>query len=333
MMRKPVLLLLLLALTAAASGCRLNVNRLNKRIERWQTLQAKEGDTERKVKFARESLAFFLNTLDFQRSRETLVTEAERLQYHEKMSIMQVFLMDHHAGLALEAAVKGDWVTGDLEWSRADSLSRGSIPVIEPTAYKMVLLQNGYDEYLEQISSQGEIYDRLEFRFPGVMASFRKMSRFQFLKAEKLFTGGDWEQALKHYLLVFKRDPEDFPLAENRVRFMSGKNSRETYLRYFLWNRMLDSFEATSIEVFGIVENQIMAARQELGEDKWEEKLPEIWEGIAKQFNMKPEQIADIYYITKNSREGTLPAYFSLWRYEILRGYQSKLEHISELRG
>ena len=78
MMRKPVLLLLLLALTAAASGCRLNVNRLNKRIERWQTLQAKEGDTERKVKFARESLAFFLNTLDFQRSRETLVTEAER---------------------------------------------------------------------------------------------------------------------------------------------------------------------------------------------------------------------------------------------------------------
>lgn len=333
MMRKPVLLLLLLVLTTAASGCRLNVNRLNKRIDRWQTLRAKEGDTGRKVKFARESLTFFLNTLDFQRSRETLVTEAERLQFHEKMSSMQVFLMDYHASLALEAANRGDWTAGDLEWSRADSLSRGSIPEIEPTTYKMVLLQSGYSKYVEEISAQGDIADRMEFRFPGVTACFRKMSRFQFLKAEKLYAEGNWEQALKHYMLVFKRDPENFSLADSRVRFISGKNSRETFLRYFLWNRMLDSFDATSIEVFGIIENQIMAARQELGEEKWEEKLPSIWEEMSKQFNMTPEQIADVYFLSKHMHDGSLPAYMSLWRYDVLRGNRSKLESYSELRG
>ncbi|MCE5272896.1 hypothetical protein LLH00_16575 [bacterium] len=333
MLKRTVILLILLALGLGASGCRLSVNRLNKRLDRWESLRNKEGDTERKVKFARESLAFFLNTLDFQRSKETLVSEAERLQYHEKMSGMQVFLLDYHAGLAMQAAEAGDWATGDLEWARADSLSRGNISTLPQTTYKMVLLQAGYDEYLRQISSQGDIYNRLEFRFPGLMEGFRKMSRFQYLKAEKLFAETEWEQALKHYLLVFKRDPQDFALAEERVRFLSGKNTRQVYERQFQWDRIVESYDAMSIDLFGITEEQIMSAQTELGADKWQEKLPDIWKQMGTQYKMQPEQAADVYFMIKHLREGTLPAYISLWRYDVLRGNRPAMLDISELRG
>jgi len=333
MLKRTVLMITVLALSLGATGCRLSVNRLNKRLDRWQSLSQKEGNTERKVKFARESLAFFLNTVDFQRSKETLVSEAERLQYHEKLSGMQVFLLDYHAGQALKAAEAGDWTTGDLEWARADSLSRGNIPTIPQTTYKMVLLQAGYDEFLRQISSQGEIYNRLEFRFPGLMDGFRKMSRFQYLKAEKLFAENEWEQALKHYLLVFKRDPQDFALAEGRVRFLAGKNTRQVYERQFQWDRTVEGYESLCMDLFGIVDDQIMAARNELGEDKWQEKLPEIWKQMGLQYKLAPEQAADVYFMTKHTREGTLPAYISMWRYDILRGYRPVLLDISELRG
>jgi len=76
-----------------------------------------------------------------------------------------------------------------------------------------------------------------------------------------------------------------------------------------------------------------MSARQELGEEKWEEKLPTIWVEIAKQFNISTEQAADTYFMTKHTREGSLPAYLSLWRYDVLRGNRPMLRHASELRG
>ena len=99
------------------SGCRLNLIRLNKRLDRWHSLKEK-ASVENKVSFARKSLLFFLKTTDFQRGRESLVTEAERLRYHERMCDMQVFLIDYHAGRALSFLKKSeeDWERATAEW-------------------------------------------------------------------------------------------------------------------------------------------------------------------------------------------------------------------------
>lgn len=331
-MNKHMLLLPFLLLCLTVSGCRVSINRLNKRIDRWESIR-KDGFTRSNVRFARETLFYFLNTVDFQRSGEALVTESERLQYHRKLGDIQVFLLDYHATQALEHLDSGDLEAADLEWARADSLSQGFLPAYKTPVYKMVLLQRGYDEYLRQISWEGERYNRLERDFPGLMAAFRKMSEFQFRKAEKYYAEGEWRQALEHYLLVFKRDREHYPRAENAVKRLAGKNMRQIYDRRFRLMEITQGYISMRMELYSTAENQIMAAQNELGEERWEEMLPDIWAEIGKRFSCAPEQAADVYYLLKHEMEGTLPVYIGLWRHDVLKGRPPAMTHLSELWG
>ena len=284
-MKKRLLLILVLLPCLAVTGCRLSINRLNKRIDRWESIK-KDGFTEKNVKFARETLFYFLNTVDFQRSRESLVSEGERLQYHQKLSALQVFLMDYHAAQALAHVEKGDWPAADREWARADSLTRGLIAGYKQPQYRMVLLQQGYDEYLRQVSWQGERYDRMERDFPGLMAAMRKMSEYQFHKAEKLLAEGEWKEALNHYLLVFKRDTENFSMADNTVYRLAGQNVRQIYDRHFRWQEIVSGYSQLCVELYGMTENPDRGRSAGTGTGKMAGKAPGHLDGNRQTFQL-----------------------------------------------
>ncbi len=317
-MRKFNLLLCVLIILLLAASCQLKIRRLNKRIERWESLKQK-GTIEQKVKFARESLILFLNTVDVQRGRETLVTEAERLRYHHLMSRMQVFMIDYHASRALEFLEEDkDWKKAAAEWAKADSLTRGRIPGTR-TIYLMVLLQSGYEEYLKQISWEGFRYERMERQFPGLMRAFRKMSEYQFRLAKHLESLGEQDEAIKHYLLVFRRDPQNFGEACRRLKHLTGKVIREIYDEHYRHNLALKGYNSLRMELYGMMEQQMQGARQSFG-DSADLYLPEIIAMMAEQYNETPERVMDVYLITKNEMEGTLNQYLSLWRHQILKG-------------
>ncbi|MBN2287847.1 MAG: hypothetical protein JXQ83_00845 [Candidatus Glassbacteria bacterium] len=319
-MKKLSLILCLLIVLPLAEGCRLKVRRLNKRIARWESLE-KKGTVEQKVKFAKESLFFFLNTEDLQRGRETLVTEAERLRYHQIMSRMQVFLIDYHAGRALEYLDRdNDWEAAAAEWAKADSLTYGFLPGAR-TQYTMALLQTGYDEYLRQISWEGFRYGRLERQFPGLMAAFRKMSEYQFRLAGRLESQGRLDEAIEHYLLVFRRDPDNFVKANRSLKLHTGRIIREFYDKQFRRKVALDGFNNQRMELYGMVAQQLEAAYQSLG-DSADLVLPDIIASMAERLKDTPERIMDLYLISRNESEGTLNQYLSLWRYKVLKGQE-----------
>ncbi|MEA1996868.1 MAG: hypothetical protein U9N45_04490, partial [Gemmatimonadota bacterium] len=274
-MRKTILFCACTLILTAATGCRINIIRLNNRIERWESVK-KKSSIEDKVKFARESLLFFLNTTDFQRGRETLVSEAERLTYHRLTSGMHVFLLDYHAGLALGYLEKGaeDWELAAAQWAKADTLARGLIPG-QASRFRMVLLQKGYEQYLKEISAQGFRYDRMEKSWPGLMEAFRKMSEYQFRLAEHLYAQGLLDEAIEHYLLVFRRDPANFSMAENRVKYLTGRTIREIYDRRRAQEISSENYNNMRFEVFSSVDGMLSEAKHEYG-DSAELFLPEF---------------------------------------------------------
>jgi tetratricopeptide (TPR) repeat protein len=317
-MRKFNLLLCVLIILPLAVNCQLKIRRLNKRIERWESLN-KKGTVEQKAKFARESLVLFLNTVDVQRGRETLVSEAERMRYHQSMSRMQVFLIDYHASRALEFLEQDkDWAKAAAEWAKADSLTRGRIPGA-PTIYLMVLLQKGYDYYLKELSVDGFRYQMMERQFPGLMRAFRKMSEYQFRLAKHLESLGEQDEAIEHFLLVSRRDPQNFGEANRRVKHHTGKVIREIYDERYRYNLALEGYNGLRREMYSMVEQQMEGARQSFG-DSADLYLPEIVAMMAKQYNETPERVMDVYLITKNELQGTLNQYLSLWRHQILKG-------------
>jgi len=303
-MRKLNLLLCVLIVLSLGASCRLKIRQLHK---------------EQKARFARESLIFFLNAVDLQRGRETLVTEAERLRYHQIMSRMQVYLIAYHAGRALQfLQAEKDWQSAAVEWARADSLTRGQVPGTR-TAYKMVLLQHGYEQNLKEISAQGYRYKRMERQFPGLMRAFRKMSEYQYLLAKHLDSQGRIEEAIEHYLLVFRRDPQNFAEANRRVKQVTGRVIREIYDQQYRAALTAQSYQSTRMELFSMVEDQMAMARQEFG-DSADMYLPDIIATMAERYDDTPERVMDLYLMTKNEMDGTLNQYVSLWRHQVLRG-------------
>ena len=319
--KKILLFAICLVTLVAASGCRLNIIRLNKRIDRWESMKQK-ASAQDKFDFAVETLFFFLTTEDFQRSKEAVVTEAERLRYHQVLSDMQIYLMGYYADRALSSISGGkeDWDQGQAEWAKADSLALGHIPGHQ-TTYLMVFIQSGYLQYLKEISYQGFLYDRYEQKYPGLMEALRKMSGFQYRLAEHLDSLGFKELAYERYLFVFKRDPDNFPKADKRVRQLTGRTIREIYDIQFKNDVAMKTYNAFREEMYGMALDWLRGGKEATGKDE-NELFPELAAHIARYYQMPIEQTTDTYFYTKYLTEGTLPAYLNLSRYRILKGYK-----------
>ncbi len=325
-MKKLIILFTLALAGANLTGCHINVIRLDNRIEKWQSLKKKkEASLESMARFANETIYFFLTTIDFQRSREAVINDAKRLRYHHKLTSMQVFLIDYYAKRALEAisGEEKDWERAALEWARADSLTYGFLPRHEHT-FRLVLFDDGYTRYIREIAYQGERYNRLERDYTGSMNAFRKMSEYKSRLAEHLMEQGRRVEALEAYLLVFKRDPENFARAEKTVKNMTGDTIREIQVRRLAADIAMKGFLSLCYEIYGLTEDAMRGIRAEQGDEAAEGMFPEIIGQLAMDYNISPEQAADIYYFTKSEIEGTLPEYIHLWRHEILKGQEPR---------
>ncbi len=324
-MKKLILLFTLALAGANLTGCHINVIRLDNRIEKWQSLKKKKASPESMVRFANETIYFFLTTIDFQRSKEAVINDAKRLRYHHKLTSMQVFLIDYYAKRALEAisGEEKDWERAALEWARADSLTYGFLPRHEHT-FRLVLFDDGYTRYIREIAYQGERYNRLERDYTGSMDAFRKMSAYKSRLAEHLMEQGRRVEALEAYLLVFKRDPENFARAEKAVKNMTGDTIREIQNRRFAADIAMQNFLSVRGEIYGTIGSAMADIGAEQGDEAIEQIFPEILAGLAQNFNISPEQAADLYYFTKSEIEQTLPEYIHLWRHEILKGQEPK---------
>jgi hypothetical protein len=236
---------------------------------------------------------------------------------------MQIFLIDYYATRALEAisGEEKDWERAAVEWAKADSLTHGFLPGYEHT-FTLVLFDDGYAKYIQDIAQQGEIYNRMERDYAGSMDALRKMSEYKFRLAEHLMEQGRRVEAFEAYLLVFKRDPENFARAEKAVKELTGKSTREIQEQYFRADNAMANYNALRRDIYGLAENAIMRIRSEYGDEAVEGMFPEIIGKLAVDFNISPEQAADIYYSTKSEIDGTLPEYIHLWRYEILKGQE-----------
>lgn len=325
-MKKLVILFTLALVAVNLTGCRINVIRLDNRIEKWHSMkEKKKASQESMVKFANKTIYFFLTTIDFQRSREAVVAEAERLGYHNKLTSPQIFLIDYYAGRALEevSGEEKDWELAAVEWARADSLTRGFLPKHEHT-FRLVLIDDGYERYIREIAQQGERYNRMERDYPGLMDAFRKISEYQFRLAGHLMEQGRRVEALEAYLLVFKRDPENFTVAEKAVKEMTGNTIREIQDHRFAADIAMNGFLSFSDEIYGMAGNAMAGARAQQGDEAAEQMFPTIISELAQNFEISPEQTADIYYYRKSEMEGTLPEYIHLWRHEILKGQEPR---------
>lgn len=323
-MKKLIILFSLALAGANLTGCHINVIRLDNRIEKWHSMkEKKKASAESMAKFANETIYFFLTTIDFQRSKEAVIDDAKRLRYHHKLTSMQVFLIDYYARRALEAisGQEKDWEQAALEWARADSLTYGFLPRHEHT-FKLVLIDDGYARYIQDIAYQGERYNRMERDYPGLMNAFRKIGAYKFRLAEHLMEQGRRVEALEAYLLVFKRDPDNFARAEKAVKDMTGNTIREIQVRRFATDIAMEGFLNLRYELYGSAEGVMANIREEQGDEAAEQMFPEIIAELAQNFRISPEQTADIYYFTKSEIEGTLPEYIHLWRHEILQGQE-----------
>ena len=324
-MKKLIKLFFLALFVASLSGCRVNMIRLDNRIEKWHSLkEKKKASAESMAKFANKTIYFFLTTIDFQRSREAVVTEAERLAYQQKLCDMQVFLIDYYARRALEAISGGekDWERAEREWARADSLTYGFLPQYKHT-FKLILIDDGYERLIQDIEWQGERYNRLAREYPGLMDAFRKISEYKFRLAEHLMEQGGRIEALEAYLLVFKRDPENHARAEKAVKEMTGDSIREIHDRRFTIDVAKEGFFNLRLQIHGMAEDAIAGIRAEHGDEALVQYFPQIMTDVGLNFRISPEQATDIYYYTKSEMEGTLPEYIHLWRHEILKGQEA----------
>ena len=315
---KTALMFILVSVTLT-EGCRIEVNRMNKRLTRWQEL-SKSDNTQRKVDFARESLIYFLSTPAIQRGRETTVSDAERLTFHHKATPMQVFLIDYYASEALKSidTAPPDWKQAQKNWDMADTLLLGRIPG-KSTMYSMLDVMDGYDKFLTEISADGKRYGRLEASNPGLMAALKKMSEYRFRKALMYEEKGMMDHALGNYMLVFQYDTENFARADEKVENMTGKTIREINDDEF--NHMVEyrGWRSNVMEIYNNLDQHIETLRKELG-DSVDILLPQITIQAAPTYNMTPEQLLDLYLYTKNERDGTLPQYMSGYRHLILKG-------------
>ncbi|MFH1071407.1 MAG: hypothetical protein V1794_17445 [Candidatus Glassbacteria bacterium] len=324
MYRKLLIWALSALVLAGAGGCKLKINRLEKRIERWQSMQGRDIDPEKKYRFARESAIFFLTNDEFQRPREAVVSDQDRLNYHRKLAQMQIYIIEYHAGRAL-AAISGDspdWELGRAEWARADTLTLGRLPGFT-TTYRLVHIQSGYQAYLTEIALQPGRYERLERDFGGLMSAFRLMSEFKLREAENFMSQGYYDLAIDNYLLVFCRDPEHFERADQAVKRLTGKTVRETY-EYQAWlQRAVASFDSDRMELYTNVQGQIAQMAKEVGEDSARANEAGFAVAFAERYKITPEQAVDIYYYSKTGIDGTLPAYLLQWAPEVLRGQKA----------
>ncbi len=322
-MRKLLLAILAVFALSALNGCRINVLRLDKRLDRWESLRAKGAGPEKLVPFARETIVLFLNNPDFQRTKEMVVTEAERLEYQQRLTDMQLYLAGYHADQALELSQgpAADWEAAHRQWELADSLLIGRVPG-EPTVFYLVLIQKGYYTFLREISGDGERYAREEFRFPGLMEVLRRMSGFQFRLAGHLEEQGYRDQAIEHYLMVFKRDPQHYGPAFARVRELTGKSIREIEDELFFREQRDKVFLSFRRELYSMAEEQFQTKEQQSGISR-DEAFPEVIEGVAKYYSITIEQAADLYLYTMHEQQGTLVQYLNHYRHDVLRGQHS----------
>ncbi|MBW7997839.1 MAG: hypothetical protein FVQ81_14970 [Candidatus Glassbacteria bacterium] len=320
MSSRHLIMAVMLAVTLSA-GCNLKVNQLNKRLDRWRSMQSKQADPEKLYEFARESLLFFLKNPALQRTKEAVISQQERINYHRKLTQMQMYLMSYHARKATEA-VEGpspDWELGRLEWGKADAVANGKVPD-HPTTYLMVHIQEGYDKLVEQLVLHPEEYDQMARDFPGVMQALREMSRFKYLEAVNLLARDQRELAIEVYIKVFTRDTENFPIADRVVRDFTGQGIRELIFRRFYKERYRQSFENDRMDIYSAAATQIAQIAQDQGEAAADSMIFEVMTNVGESFQISVEQAMNFYYVVRSVQDGNLPEYLRLYRHQVLQG-------------
>ncbi len=310
----------LLALMVSA-GCNLKVYQLEKRIERWEAMQRKDTSPEKMAAFATESILFFLRSSQLQRTKEAEVSQQERLNYHRKLTSMQVYLVSLHAGRAVAAVDRTDpdWELGRAEWTLADSLTMGKIPGHE-TQFSMVHVREGYKELVHELVLHPENYDQTTRDYPGLIEALRTMSRFVFLEAGNELSAGRLDVAIEKFGQVFTMDFENFPAADRTVRALAGLGIRELVIRNFWVDRYQQTFESDRMEAFSMVSEGLGQLAQDMGEEAVDSLMDEIFDRVSDNFHTSGEQTADLYYYVRSFQQGNLPEYLRLWRHQVLEG-------------
>lgn len=311
---------ILLAL-AFASGCSLKVNQINRRIDRWHSMQEDQADPQKMYDFATQSLMFFLNSGELQRTNEAVVSQQERLALHREMSSMQMYLLSWHASRALEAVEKPDpdWQLGRLEWSRADTVAKGRLPG-RTTPFNMVFIQEGYNELVRNLILRPDEYNQMTRDFPGLMKALRQMSRFKYLEAEKLLAEGQRDKAVDNYLKVFTMDTENFPAADRLVRQFTGQGIKETAIWQFHHERAVQVFDNSRYDIFTTASGHLSQIAEEQGDEAADSMMYEVMSETSKTFAITPEQTMDVYYCVQTEQNGNLPEYLRLYRSQVLEG-------------
>jgi len=330
-MKKNIWLMAVLLALALTAGCNLKVIQLNKRLDRWDKMLARGENPDKMYDFARKSIYFFLINPVFQRSKETVVTEQERLIFHRRMTSMQVFMIDYHARKALEAVDRPgpDWELGQTHWIKADSCTLGRVPGYR-TDFSLVHVQAGYDKLTEDLVLHPEKYSQMVRDYPGLMAGLRKMSRFRFLEAEKYFAAGRYDLALDNYLKVFTRDMENFASADLQVRLLTGRGVKQTVGHRFMQERYRQTFENNRGEAHDMTMASISRVVEEKGQEAADSALYESAADIAKNFHITTEQNLDFYYYVQAFHNGNLPEYLRNWRHVVLEGQKPLRPQYSE---
>jgi len=310
----------LLALSVSA-GCNLKVYQLEKRIERWEAMQRKDTNPEKMASFARESILFFLRSPQLQRTQETEISQQERLNYHRKLTTMQVFLISLHAGRAVAAVDRPDpdWELGKAEWILADSLSLGKIPG-NPTQFSMVHVQEGYKELVQELILHTENYEQTVRDFPGLIEALRTMSRFMFLEASKNLADGRLDEAIEKFGQVFCRDFDNYAAADRTVRGFTGQGIRELVIRNFWVDRYSTNFDSDRMEAFSLVGQALEQLAQGVEEEITDSLMDGIFSNVSENFHTTGKQTADLYYYVRSVQQGNLPEYMRLWRHQVLEG-------------
>ncbi len=320
-MKKSYLLFAALLSLSVSAGCNLKLYQLDKRIERWETMRRKGADPEKMAAFATESILFFLRSPQLQRTKEATISQQERLNYHRKLTPMQLYLVSLHAGRAVAAVDRPDpdWELGRAQWILADSLTLGKIPG-HPTQFTMVHVQKGYKKLVHELILHPENYEQDNRDFPGLIDALRTMSRYMFLDARREFSRGRLDLALEKFEQVFCRDFDDFAAADRTVRDYTGQGIREMVIRNFWVDRYQKNFDNDRMEAFSMITQGSEQISEEMGEEAADSVMEEVFAGTAANYNTSSEQAADLYYYVRSLHQGNLPEYMRLWRHKVLKG-------------
>jgi hypothetical protein len=310
----------LLALSVSA-GCNLKVYQLEKRIGRWESMQRKDTKPEKMAAFATESILFFLRSSQLQRTQEADISQQARLNYHRKLTSMQVYLVSLHASRAVAAVDRPDpdWELGQAEWILADSLTLGRIPG-HSTQFSMVHVQEGYNALVNELILHPENYDQTTRDFPGLIQALRTMSRFVFLEANKNLAAGQLDLAIEKFEQVFSMDFENFAAADRTVRSFTGQGIRAKVVSNFWRDRYQQTFESDRMEAYSMVSEGLGQLAQDLGEEAVDSMMNVVFNNVSENFRTTGEQTADLYYYIRSVQQGNLPEYMRLWRHQVLEG-------------